>query len=40
MMPSVLRMSTAGKEDGGSRLIPDIPGLLDDVYGWTAHPPR
>lgn len=35
-----LQMNTAGENDGVSRLIPDILGLLNDVYGWTADPPK
>lgn len=33
-----LQMSTAGAEGGLGRVIPDILGLLNDVYGWTAYP--
>ena len=35
-----LQMSTAGESNGVGRLIPDILGLLNDVYGWTADPPK
>jgi hypothetical protein len=35
---TTLQMSTTGEEGGISRLIPDILGLLNDVYGWTADP--
>jgi hypothetical protein len=37
---SRLQMSTAGEKNGVGRLIPDILGLLNDVYGWTAAPPK
>jgi hypothetical protein len=35
-----LQMSTAGESNGVGRLIPDILGLLNDVYGWTADAPK
>lgn len=35
-----LQMSTASEDNGVGRLIPDILGLLNDVYGWTAYPPK
>jgi len=35
-----LQMSTAGESNGVGRLIPDILRLLNDVYGWTADPPK
>jgi hypothetical protein len=37
---TTLQMSTAGEDDRVSKLIPDILGLLNDVYGWTANPPE
>ena len=37
---SRLQMSTAGESNGVGRLIPDVLGLLNDVYGWTADPPK
>jgi hypothetical protein len=36
---SRLQMSIAGKDDRVSDVIPDVLGLLNDVYGWTAFPP-
>jgi hypothetical protein len=35
-----LQMSTASENNGVGRLIPDILGLLNDVYGWTADAPK
>jgi hypothetical protein len=37
---SRLQMSTAGENNGVGRLIPDILGLLNDVYGWTRTRPK
>jgi hypothetical protein len=34
-----LQMSIAGEEDQVSRIIPDILGLLNRTYGWTADSP-
>jgi hypothetical protein len=33
-----LQMSIAGEDDQVSRIIPDVLGLLNDTYGWTAFP--
>ena len=37
---TTLQMYTAGEDDRVSRVIPDVLGLLNDVYGWTADPPQ
>ncbi len=34
-----LQMSTAGESGDVSRLIPDVLGLINNVYGWTADTP-
>jgi hypothetical protein len=34
-----LQMSVAGQDDRVDEIIPDVLGLLNDVYGWTAFPP-
>lgn len=34
-----LQMETAGEADDVGRLIPDILGLLNRTYGWTADSP-
>lgn len=37
---TTLQMYTAGEDERVSHLIPDVLGLLNDVYGWTADPPQ
>lgn len=37
---TTLQMHAAGENDRVSHLIPDVLGLLNDVYGWTADPPQ
>jgi hypothetical protein len=34
-----MQMSLAGESDAVSQLIPDVLGLLNRTYGWTADPP-
>ncbi len=34
-----LQMAIATEGDPVSRVIPDVLGLLNDTYGWTADPP-
>jgi hypothetical protein len=34
-----LQMNVAGEDDQASRVIPDVLGLLNDTYGWTADSP-
>lgn len=32
-------MSVAGEDDEVERIVPDVLGLLNRVYGWTADSP-